>query len=306
MNTAERPEYADGIHPALRREDFVIITAAIDRLYTSLCRWMNAQRSGCIIYGRARIGKSNAIDALISLMNREFQSVATLKHSMLTHQVETEKEFYRNILTSFNHARADYGNAGVKFDTIVDFITEEAFRDSCRRIILFIDEAQWISNKEYTYLRGMSNSIVLRHVAPMVMLVGDNDLYKKYKDFKGNNPEITGRFMNEAYQFRGVLSEDEVRVALNCYDITSDHGCIFTRYFFTTAFDHGWRLSSEANNLWTAFCLVNHNEVKEISMSDFVPAVQYVLRKFSNLSVMDPMLARDHWEEAFISVGVGQ
>ncbi len=267
---------------------------------------MNAQRSGCVIYGRSRIGKSNAIDGLISLMSRDFPSVATLKHSMLTHQVETEKEFYRNILTSFNHARADYGNAGVKFDTILDYITEEAFRDTSRRIIFFIDEAQWISNKEYTYLRGMSNSIVLRHVAPLVMLVGDHDLYKKYKDFKKNNPEITGRFMNEAYPFRGVLSEEEVRVALNCYDITSDKGWIFTRYFFTSAFDHGWRLSSQAKNLWNAFCSLDHNEEKEIPMSDLVPAVQYVLRNFSNVSVMAPVLLRDHWEEAFISVGAGQ
>lgn len=306
MDKLNRPEYEGGLHPALKRDEFIIITAAIARLYDALCKWMDALRSGCAVYGDPRIGKSSAIDALILLIERNFQSISAFKYNMQEHQIQTEKEFFRNILTSFGHARANKGNAGEKFDTIVDFLTEEAYKDSLRRLVIFIDEAQWLTDQQYRYLRGIYNTIHDRGVVPLFVLVGDFGLFEKYDQFKVSHREITGRFMRNLYNFRGILSEEEVRIALNCYDTTTDGGCPFSRYFFTTAFDDGWCLASESKVVWETFCKLDKHEDKEIYMSDFVPVVQYILRNFSDINAKSPMLVWDRWEEAFLSTGVGK
>jgi len=306
MSTNERPFFMPGMHP-VELGKYVIVTAPIFRLFTALCRWMIGLKSGCIVYGQSRIGKTWSITALTSMLKKEFGDISILSHSMLEHQKRTEKEFFRNMLGSFEHARADLGNAGQKFDVMIDFLVEEANKNDCKRLLLFIDEAQWLKAIEYGYLRGIFNMLQKRDVLPMFVLVGDDSLYKEYETYKTlNNKEITGRFMNEIYQFRGARTEKEVHIALHGYDITEapeGSGWTFTKYFFPSAYESGWRLASQAKILRNTYTEIIREENKqkstiEIPMSHLAPAVQHLLTTYSDLDIKAPIFSRDAWYEA--------
>lgn len=306
-----RPVFGHGMHP-VEIGKYYVITPTIYKLHLSLCKWMKGMRPGCIVYGFSRTGKSHAIVALSDLLPKEFKDLSALKHSMLQHQRLTEKEFFRNILASFQHARAEYGNAGTKRDVLVDYITEQANANEQQRAVIFIDEAQWVRPIEYGYLRGVYNSLIDRGVAPMFVLVGDRELHKEYLNYKKyENYEIIGRFMSSSFEFGGIKGEAEINLVLHGYDCTEapqNSGWSFTRYYFPSAFDAGWRLTSQTKNLWYTYCDMI-KEIKksreEIYMSDLAPAVQYFLTEFSDLEKTSLTIAPECWREAFDFVGIG-
>lgn len=308
--TTLRPVFGPGMHP-VELGKYYVITPSIFKLFSSLCIWIQGMRPGCIVYGFSRIGKTRAIDALVNLLPEELSDLAVIRHSMLEHQKRTEKEFFRNILSSIMHERAEYGNAGTKRDILVDYITEQANLNPQKRVVLFIDEAQWIKTIEYGYLRGVYNSLDERGITPMFVLVGDRSLHKQYLEYKTTgNREIMGRFMSEKFEFNGVRGEDEVKLVLHSYDTIEapqGSGWSFTRYYFPSAFDAGWRLTSQSKNVWSTFSEImkenNHGRV-EIYMSDLAPAVQYFLTMCGDLKSISPVIGRDFWHCAFRYVGI--
>ena len=304
----ERNHFPAGMHP-VELGAYTIITASIFKLFRSLCKWMVQLRPGCIVHGRSRVGKSHSILALTQMLPKEFPGLRVLNHDMKMHEKRTEKQFYRDMLVSFEHEEAESGDAAKKVSVIIDFLTEEAFKNQQKRIVIFIDEAQWLTEIEYGYLRGVYNSLVRRKIIPMFVLVGDEVLkeeYKKYRDC--NNHQITGRFMSEIFLFEGLKSEEEVRLALNGYDITeapSESGWSFTRYFFPMAYECGWRLASQAKTFWGSYCeAMNQKKVKqlEIFMSDFTPVVENFLCTYNRFDVEHMVVSPEYWKKAFTSL----
>jgi hypothetical protein len=309
MKRVDRPFFLPHGHP-MQLGKYGILTAPIFRLYQSLCQWMLSLKSGCIVYGVSRIGKTYSIDVLTKLLKERFADIAIFTHDLGKHDSHTEKEFFTDILRSFGHPegeRKNRDNAGNRFGILLDFMVEEAMKNYMTRVLFFIDEAQLLTITQYGYLRTLFNRLHTRHVVPTFVLIGDEKLYTQYKDTYENDREISGRFMNEVYNFRGIMNEDEVELALNGYDITEEpkgSGWSFTRYFFPTAFDANWRLTSQAKTIWDLYCeyaqIVKREQ--EIPMEHLGPIVQNFLTTFSDLEVAAPVFSRDAWCEALKSV----
>ncbi|MRS02995.1 ATP-binding protein [bacterium] len=307
---AKRPDIPTGLHPVEQNRVY-LNTGATERIFKNICRWISGVRSGCIVYGPSRIGKTKAIIVVKQNLAGAFPYMTVLDTDISEHDITTENSFWRELLISFNHISYKARTASEKLQVTEDFIVEEAYKDPCRRVVIFIDEAQELGVKEYGYLRGLYNRITKRKVMPLFILMGDEELINNYLAYNNKNlTKITGRFMNEVHKISGVKNLQEVNLILNGYDSTEypdGSGWSCTRYYFTRAYDNGWRLSSQSKKLWDAFQGIQNNNKRipnEIYMTHFSPAVNHILRTMGDVNNPTPIITINDWEKALLFVGI--
>lgn len=317
--TDPRPYYQHGTHPVEIGRVYKINTGSTFRLYKTTCKWILGARSGCLVYGTSTIGKSHAIEVVKDFLRDKFPKMRVLLFEVQKHKNRTEKEFFRNMLLSFEHEKANSGNAGEKLQTIVDFIVEEAHSNIEKRILIFVDEAQWLIEDEYGYLRGLYNWLINRKIVPFFILVGSEKLYKNYKEYLEREEfDIIGRFMNDVLHFEGIKSEKQLSLALHSYDITEnpgEKGWSYSRYFYTAAYDKGWRLRQESHTFWTTYLeILNELQTRDgikrkaikpnLFASHFTRAVEYVFREISDFHELSPDITTDQWRKALLYAGL--
>ncbi len=72
-----RPYVPKGSHP-VENGRYLIATNEIDRLFESICQWIDNRAPGAIVYGRPRLGKSKAIDYIMKILPDEYKKPSCL------------------------------------------------------------------------------------------------------------------------------------------------------------------------------------------------------------------------------------
>lgn len=279
-----RPNIVDGTHP-IQRGRYLLMTPVIEEFYDAVSQWITNRTPGGMIYGRPRLGKSTAIEYLTKLLPEQFGNIPIITFLCRDYKVPSERAFFSDFLDSAGHGMLG-GEPTKRRNRLRDYLFQIAHQSGQDRLILFADEAQKLHEQQYRWLIDVNNELNNLGVSLIALLVGQEELIHQYTAFSyADKAQIIGRFMLHRFQFRGLKNIDDIRASLKSYDSNSEFpegsGWSYTRFFFPSAFQRGWRLASTAEDLWKAFCDINDQYGIpgriEIPMQYFCRAVEHVL-----------------------------
>jgi hypothetical protein len=181
---------------------------------------------------------------------------------------------------------AEFGSAETKKQRAIDFIAEQAKERGEDRVILFVDEAQWLSDRQYRYLMDLHNQLNHRGVRLVTILVGQPELLDAKAALRcAGQGHVIGRFMTCTHHFQGVVGVDDLRRLLRALDSSDEFplgsGWSYTAFFAPKAFEAGWRLEPHAGLIWNGIQHVLSKqsipEAREITMQAVVALLRALL-----------------------------
>lgn len=307
-----RPSVPPGTHP-IQTGRYTLFTPPVGRFCDDLKNWINNRAAGAIVAGRPRTGKTKSIRFAVDELRDELGATfPVLTFCCQDHQYPTEARFFESLLSDFGHSLSRSGTAGAKRARLTQFLIQQARTDDHRRLVLIGDEAQKLQEPQYKWLVDIYNELDRHEITTTVVLVGQPELIHQRDAFeKQKKMQIVGRFMVHLHQFAGLQNQKDFAYCLKGYDEGSEYpegsGCSFTKYFFASGFEAGWRLAGESKILWEAFQQVRA-EAKlpgkaEIPMQYFTRSVEFILREYGSVEGGKPTISLNQWKEAIVQSG---
>lgn len=277
-------------HP-LDRDEYTISTPAIVRFVNVVKGWTGWKIRGGIVHGRARVGKTNAIDYFRANVSEIYgHIVATFVVGCERQRTPRERDFLTRFLIQIGHDVPSSGSNSDKISRIVEYIFGEAIKSGDNRVILFLDDAQWLHDTHLDILMVIYNDLENRGIRLFVVLVGQKELLARKQALRiAQKFQYVGRFMVGEHEFLGIQNIDDVQYILERYDEFSEYPegskISFTHHYLPVAFEKGWRLAALKKTIWAAFKRARergHIKGKmNIPMQPFTAVVDGVLKDLS-------------------------
>jgi hypothetical protein len=185
-------------------------------------------------------------------------------------------------------------------------------------LILIIDEAHRLTGDSLSWLIDVANDLQLRNIRMVSILFGNYELRNLRRTLvRHGRTDIVGRFMSKMYSFDGISSAVELREVLQAYDdptvmqYPADSDWCFTRFFFPTAYEGGFRLSACAEKLWDAFRSLGlprlksplHAEQLNVGMQWVVVTIHHALMHYPDVGPTRFRISQSDWKEAIDASG---
>jgi len=271
-------------HP-LRQRIYRVPTPSIScvRRLVDECLFMFI--SGALIHGRPRMGKSYAIEYLVSDMKVRHPAISVYKMRWTKSQACSEHSFFTALLNAVKHPAKSRTSTAALRARLMQRLRQVADQLGDERLILFIDEAQNLRESEYEWLRDLHDELEINGLRLFTFLFGQHQLLAQKSAFQAQDKEqIVSRFMVEEMPFRGIVSEAECLAVMSAYD-TGEYpiasGWSYTRFFVPRAHAAGLRMAESSSRLWRAFedahLMAKLDGTAEIPMKYFTAAIEAAL-----------------------------
>lgn len=291
---------------------YLIPTNEISRLYQLVSRCINNRCPGALIFGKPRLGKTRAINFLVSLLPQEYVNIPIYHMTCREYSKPNENIFFEDLLRTVGHPEFNKGKANNKRDRLLKYLVQKVNISGQNRLLLFIDDAQRLHEMQYNWLMDLYNELDYHKIFLTVFLVGQEELENhRSVFFELGKKQIIGRFMVEQYQFRGIETTEDLQEILKGYDFYSEYpensGISFTRCFFNHVKDYNFTLQSSTNNLFKVFeDLRKEAAIRtkiEIPMQYLALTIEYALKEFGINGQAVNILTAKHWFEAINESG---
>jgi hypothetical protein len=278
-------------HPLVRGE-YAICTAPILEMFDSVCQWIDGRASGGYIYGFSRYGKTTASRFWIPklLTERYGKSLAFFRFIYKQHDRFSESLFLSELLGASQHQRERATRKNVMLERISRQYATDARNQGGHQIVLLVDEAQNMHEAEYQTICNLENEVDQLGCNLTVLSVGSHELTYQHQLFvQTGKIHLTARYMVRSSRFRGIQNKDELETVLRAYDTLTEwpegSGNSFTKYFFPTAFDSGFRVANFTEEMWRIFVELGPHITGyrlETPMEHIAKTVEYIFRSFSD------------------------
>lgn len=274
-------------HPVVNRE-YRIPTPAIDAFYLLIQRALRFRSPGAIVYGRARFGKSRAIEFHAQMLGTKYANLPVLRLTCQRKKTPSELAFFANLLTAASHKATTGGTTTAVRQRLNNRLREIAERSNANRIVLFADDAQRLFEIEYEWLQEVHDELRKNSVSLVTFLVGTPLLRGQKSLFQSQGlDQLVARFMVDDLPFRGLLGAQDCATCMHSYDVTIEPAkstWTYTQFFLPKAFDAGLRLGNFGAAVWDAF-VDAHHEARlpgdvEIPMEYFTRTIEFVLTEY--------------------------
>lgn len=268
--------------------EFCIVTPEIIKLKKNIVKWISDGIPGGIIYGRPRIGKTYAILYILKELKKIYGSELPVYILNTSNHTPKAIYFYSEFLKCVGHAEFARGTACVLKDRLLNRLFSDACSTRSHKIVLFVDEAYNMTEKDFSWLMDIYNNLFINDVHMYVFLVGSEELMaRKHALVLAKQHQIVGRFMVNEWCFHGIRNEKEMTICLANYDKPmniGDHTIIMTKEFYPQAFADGKKLYNSAGTLMNLFRdamnEINLPSNSEIPMMYFVNTVKHCLEDY--------------------------
>ncbi len=312
----ERVEFIDD-HPILR-DAAIIPTRPLEEFVNAILVWLDKLLPGGLVWGNQRVGKTQAIRYIVDNCEEVLGSpIPTTMLSMWqpSQSSTTELRFFDEMLQALNYSLIDSKAARIKRRRCIDFMVERAFQTREHRYLLFIDEAEWLDLTQYEYLMDLHNSLKMKDVRLVTVLVGQPELIDIKNNFRSSGKQqLLGRFMTATHRFEGIADKRDFRRIIKMLDSHSEYppgsGCSYTRYFAPQAYDAGWRLLDSAELIWDSLmemCRAEHiAKFDEIPLQPISALLRWILKALPEQDDMSLQLEKRFIEDAISHVAIEQ
>jgi hypothetical protein len=262
-------------HP-LTLDRQLLQTPGIHMALKHLRKAIKFRRYGLAFWCVPRGGKTWAIDALLEILSREFPAIPVFCTEALQHDDPTEKATWKDMLDSIGHIG---GKTAQEMRTaLVNCVVTSAQLKSNSFVILFVDEAQNWSARQWRFIKGLVNTLRNRpyRIRMLVVSFGQSDLIKVREDMMAlpdKGKDLIARFLANVHPFPGsIASSLEIGKILAQLDdprfaeYPKGSGLCYTQFFLPLAYAAGWRLVNEAQDVWRAFAGPRRKKNDRVSM----------------------------------------
>lgn len=307
-----RPPVTPGSHP-IETTRYTIPTPPIATVQKEVKTWIENRVPGAIIYSKPRTGKTRMIMFLSRQLPVAFGTTLPIAYILCKeYKVASEGVFFGDLLESLGHALWSSGKASAKRHRLIQYLRQKVEQTNQDRLILFLDEAQKLHEPQYDWLIDIYNELDRCNIAVTMLLVGQEDelLAQRNAFHATRKTQILGRFMIHECRLRGLTSQQDIESCLAAYEgieFPSESGWSLASYFFPSAYQHAFKLSGSAADLWQAFkatkeayCLPGPLEV---GMQYFCRSVEQVMKNNATLDDVQPTLSLRMWKEAVENSG---
>lgn len=274
------------------------------KLLDQLERWELFRQGGAVIYGRSGLGKTTAMDLLIKEKRRKYGEKYPIYIMTLSEQDatgKTEKYFYGRILDAMHHNSNDKNSrytATMSRKRIINVMSADALETSQNVAIQIIDEAQYMTDERYSWLKGIYDELARAGeygVRLITYLIGMEEMHKiRTRFIKSDETNfIANRFMISEFQFSGVKEMLSLEMILNDienmeYAPDGNKIDIFPT-LFPKAVKQGKNLTDLAELILNAFTEYNETKKKgrsfdEISMKNVMMCISMIFLDHSAYS----------------------
>jgi len=291
------------VHP-FQKHSYGMPTLPIEEALNAILNWMTLDQPGGVIYAPPRIGKTSAIRIIVPLLEREYDHrVPVYTFQCPAEAFPTKNVFLQRFLTDIGHFLSTKGRANIKEERLIEFIALEAQEHEADRVVLIVDDAQWLTERTYHWLMDIHNRLDRRAVQLTTILFGQPELlgaraaYIELKQY-----QIVGRFMQRIHAFRGIRDVQDVEAVFRVMDDSEEHvnveGATVTQAHVPDAYAAGWRLRTHASRVWDRFRHYyglgdGKRGRHQIGMGAFMPFCRELLNQLSLLDTDDLRLPQD-------------
>ena len=296
-------------------DHIIIPTPAIYETSDIVDQWFSARAPGGLVVGKSRLGKTTMIEYL---RGERKGLLPTAGMTCLHSKGITENEFYEHFLESTEHLEFEKGTTRQKRRRLISWLKTLAGED--RSIMIFLDDAHELQEKEFEWLSDIYNSLAKENVYSCFILVGEPGLYGLREGFKRTHQiQIIARFMKLDFEFFSIRNINDIKTCLEGFDlqIAEEKGEVergksevLTERYFPEAFSAGWRLTEETENVYRAFEEVHAKSRKSwpfvIPMSDLFQSIHFMLRTYSCKNSSFTGFTLEQWIDAVKRSGYKQ
>ena len=247
-------------HPVVTR-DYSLFTPSINDMANSIALWLDDQVDGATIYGPSRFGKSNAVDHwlqhLLSERHGGYVPMVIWSHLDPGGQNSVGR-FYAHLLDASKHELAKAAKSPLdRQHMLIERWMWMAHQGGGKFIVLVIDEAQSVTQREWIWLVELHSTLEKEHVRLCVFSIASLQFYDEPIAMAlSGGAHVAARFMLESRQFHGVRNEEELGYVLSGYDDATEwppgSGVSFTAGLATSAWAEGFRMGNQAESLMFA------------------------------------------------------
>ena len=305
------------MHPVFK-DSFVLPSRPVEEFVNVLITWLENLLPGGIVWGFMRMGKTQAVRYVMrnidSLIGSNIPCYLFSAWDTALQPV-TENRLFQELLSAVGYKMPESGTAAIKRRRLIDFLIQQAQTAGEHRILLFIDEAQWLTTRQFRLLMDLHNQLKLADIRLVVILVGQPELVELKSSLRSaGQGHLLGRFMTGVHRFEGITGEPDLLRLLWAMDAGSEYpagsGVSYTAYFVPQAFQNGFRLEKHAHSIWatiTELCeKKGFTKVGELPMQGITALLRTVLVQLSLADAPDLDLSTTLIVDAFESVSSHQ
>lgn len=293
-------------HPVVRWDKyFAVPTPEIIRLSEVISHSVLRARSGRAIAGISRHGKSRLITYFTRCIRSEpgFKRIPVFCMDASHSTRASELDFYADMLNATGYRLMKIRPAKERRNQCINHLIEISRASGDRRIVLFVDEAQWWTFNEWTWLKEVDIGLSHENIALIVIPVGQPELRHVRTVLKqANRRDLTTRFLRRIFEFGGFRSEEQLRELFEVFDMLrypDENGWTYSQFFFPRAWAAGWRLAKEARTAWAELVkAIPALDEPDFGMESVAFTIQHFLAEFYVDDAPGFIGTTEQWAEA--------
>lgn len=254
------PAHVPKAHPLVTRE-YSLFTPAIAKMVEIVAHWLDEQVDGATLFGPSRFGKSSAVDHwLQSLLSERFGGHVPLviwSHTSCG-GASSVGQFHAHLLLASRHPLAKAIRSPLERQhMLIERWTALASQDGGRFLVLVIDEAQGMTQREWLWLVELHSLLEKDHIRLCVISIASLQFFDEPIGLAlSGGAHVAARFMLCAKPFHGVCGAQELKFVLSGYDEGTEwpqgSGRSFTAGLAPEAWAAGFRMAEQAEGLFQA------------------------------------------------------
>lgn len=237
-------------HPLVTR-DYSLYTPPIQRMVDQLALWIDNRVEGAVIYGPSRFGKSSAVDHWVqALLTQRYKNALPMVVWSHTESggASSIGRFYAYLLHASRHPLYKATrNPLSRQHMLMERWHSLALRGGGRFLILIIDEAQGMTQREWLWLVELHSLLEKERLRLCVFSIASLQFFDEPMGLAMvGGAHVAARFMLASERFRGIHGLDELAGVMAAYDEGTEwpvhSGQSFTASVAPKAWEQGFRL----------------------------------------------------------------
>jgi len=285
VESAEREE-AYATHPVVMGKAH-IATPAVKTTEERISELVYHREVGGYWTAPPRSGKTTALTLITEMIARKFPRAFVAVFGAKQHQAHSELAYFNDLLFDLGH-----GSVGGKAsDKRVHFLKTIIAKCRSKRsdyFVMFVDEGQNWQAFELGLLKDLENDLQRTAlITTLTIFFGHTNMEIERSKLLGHSRgDLVDRYLVESNEFPGVSSVEDMAEVLAAYDDPRLHQfpegteLCFSEFLLPLAYNHGWRLATEADGAWAAFRQAAPFQVDQTRISTSMNIVARSVRNF--------------------------
>jgi hypothetical protein len=292
-----------------------LFTVAINDMVERVAGWLDDQIDGATIFGPSRFGKSSAVDHWLQrLLSERYGGYVPLVIWSHTDSGSSQAvgRFYAHLLEASGHRLAQARRNPLERQImLVERWIELAAQGAGRFLVLVIDEAQGMSQREWLWLVELHSLLEKQRIRLCVFSIASLQFFDEPIGMAlAGGAHVAARFMLASEPFHGVRSTDELAYVIRGYDDGSEwpagSGCSFTAGLAPRPWAGGFRMEHQADSLMRAMIetLPSHySGPTDFPMKTVAQSCRHVLLKIASGENVETATSPEAWRVAVENCG---